>query len=246
MKKISIYIGNIQKINQENGTGEKANRIPIIRRQKMERQKNEADWKRSLMASYLLLAACDTYGVDISNYMEDSKGRPYLGQKDGSSTFFFSLSHSGNYAVCGCSSECRVGIDIQRMRLISERMAKKLLCLSEYEGLPKEESARQSELLRYFTVKESYCKLLGLGLSYGLQNCLVDWENQKVVDLLGEHGTHTLAGQTVTDRQLEENIRSGYSTGYFREFAPKNGYYGVVCTDSKTALEDIACESYVI
>lgn len=69
----------------------------------------------------------------------------------------FSLSHSGDIAVCAVS-ERAVGVDVEAQRTISTGMRRKILHESETD-------TPDSRLLWKWVAKESYLKLTGEGLS---------------------------------------------------------------------------------
>lgn len=221
MKETNIYIGNIENLNLETVRAELFQEMPLQRQRRINLQKNEADRKRSLMAGYLLLWACQEHGIELCAYREDESGKPYFAQEQNSSSLFsFNLSHSGEYAVCGCSTQCRVGIDIQREREMPDTMATKILCEEEFKNLPKDAFLRQQMLLRYWTIKESYCKLTGDGLSYGFPNCYVDFERKMVIDCK--------KASTISKRRA-----IAIQLAYFQEYEVAAGYYGAMCMEQK-------------
>lgn len=101
----------------------------------------------------------------IANYemIYNNFGKPYL--KD--IPFYFNISHKDNVTVCVVSDK-EIGVDIEKS-IYHEKLAKKVFTPKEQEILS-QSSNPQNTFTRIWTMKESYSKLLGIGLSYGLQN----------------------------------------------------------------------------
>lgn len=91
-------------------------------------------------------------------------GKPRLKSKDWK--YSFNLSHSGTYAVCAFSNS-EVGVDIQQMApVVTEKMMRVACTPREYLFLSKLDPAtRRNEFYRLWTVKESFMKYLGTGLT---------------------------------------------------------------------------------
>jgi len=95
------------------------------------------------------------YALDISAYDEKKRenGKPYL---EGA-PFCFNLSHSGEYVACALS-ECEVGVDIEKVRHVSEGVMRRFVgkCTESDE-----------ENTRLWTRYEAIGKFLGTGIPYG-------------------------------------------------------------------------------
>jgi 4'-phosphopantetheinyl transferase len=92
----------------------------------------------------------------------------------------FNVSHSGDWVVCAVSDEL-VGIDVELVKTIDFEIAKNFFTEDEYISLIKQESQNQ---LKYFyqiwTLKESYIKADGRGLSLPLNSFSIDIKNDKI------------------------------------------------------------------
>lgn len=97
------------------------------------------------------------------DYKQIENGKPYI---SGMPDFHFSISHSGDYALCVWDF-CEIGADLQCMdREIRNNLARKFLTEKEYKryaGLSGQE--QKKEFYRVWAIKESFCKLTGKGLS---------------------------------------------------------------------------------
>lgn len=93
----------------------------------------------------------------------ETHGKPVL--KD-CTNLFFNISHSGDYAVCAVSKQ-PVGIDIERIGAYQPNVARRVCSDAEQKLLEQcEDPARL--FYRLWTLKESYVKLTGTGISVPL------------------------------------------------------------------------------
>ena len=96
----------------------------------------------------------------------------------------FNLSHSKGLVACAVASTPFIGVDIERERTLAKLSSLATGCLSSREMetfLLTREALRQSLFFRTWTLKESYTKALGKGLSLPLPSfSIVEKEN-------GEH-----------------------------------------------------------
>ncbi len=82
--------------------------------------------------------------------------------------FQFNLSHSGDWIVCAISSQ-PIGIDIELIQPIEIEIAKRFFARAEYDQLMKQwEPMREAYFYELWTLKESYIKAIGMGLSLPL------------------------------------------------------------------------------
>lgn len=124
------------------------------RRKRAEQLFWEEDRCRSVAASALLDCALRSRGVreKTVRYAFGPAGKPVISGLPG---FHFSLSHSGDMAMCAVSDR-EIGADLQKNRPVSDRVKRRFFSQREQES---------SDLLRLWTMKESYGKLTGEGIS---------------------------------------------------------------------------------
>ncbi|MBQ7563756.1 MAG: 4'-phosphopantetheinyl transferase superfamily protein [Lachnospiraceae bacterium] len=79
----------------------------------------------------------------------------------------FSLSHSGDYAICGISDRQgeKLGVDIEKRRKNEGKIAEHFFCENEVRSIRTAE-----DFYRFWTLKESFTKAVGLGLSLPLDS----------------------------------------------------------------------------
>ena len=93
-------------------------------------------------------------------YRRMKYGKPYL---MGFEYIHFNISHCDGYVACAFSAE-EIGVDVERLTYIRTSMVKRILTEKEQEYLKTCDNVIFT-LLRLFSLKESYVKCIGLGLS---------------------------------------------------------------------------------
>ena len=84
--------------------------------------------------------------------------------------FNFNISHSGELALCALGNQHRVGIDIEKFKLIQRLDSLMERCLSAQEQAHMQAADRPAEaFLRCWTCKEAYLKAVGVGLSQSMK-----------------------------------------------------------------------------
>ena len=139
------------------------------RREKIQKLSVREKRNQSLAAGLIVPLALERLGcgggVEIA-YGEH--GKPRLTQPEG---LFFNISHSGEWTVAAFS-DGEVGVDIQRVKPVDTRLADRYFAAEERKALARSECA-QDLFFRLWTVKESYLKALGTGLSRPLNSFTV-------------------------------------------------------------------------
>ena len=181
------------------------------RRRRIDRLRFPKDRCRSLGAGMLLRRALTEAGIDGTDFVYGDYGKPRLA---GDSGVHFNLSHSGDRAMC-VICEYRVGCDVERIGRRSAGVAERFFAPEEYSAImaaPEED--RDAAFTRLWSLKESFLKATGLGLTLPLSAFTV---------CLGEEG--------VTVRQDVDANR--YS---FYELEPGDGYRYAVCVQNAPPL----------
>jgi 4'-phosphopantetheinyl transferase len=98
------------------------------------------------------------------------KGKPHLKHHPG---IHFNISHSGQWVVSAISSQ-PVGIDVEVIRPYKLKIAQRFFSKEEYLDLmEKDENERVGYFFELWTLKESYLKALGKGLTMALNSFTV-------------------------------------------------------------------------
>jgi 4'-phosphopantetheinyl transferase len=99
-------------------------------------------------------------------------GKPSLKSFPG---IYYNVSHCENLAACIISDKCPVGIDIEKIRSFSPYTAKRICRAAELQKIYSMEGEdADREFFRYWTLKESFIKAIGMGLTYPVKNIYFD------------------------------------------------------------------------
>lgn len=117
-------------------------------------------------------------------YLE--KGKPELAEPSGASALTFNVSHSGGVALFGVTQGRPVGVDVEKIRedFDTEAIARRFFSAREQEqlaALPQDQ--RHRAFFRCWTLKESFIKALGEGLSHPLHQFDVTLDSQSPISL---------------------------------------------------------------
>jgi 4'-phosphopantetheinyl transferase len=121
---------------------------------------------RSHAALRLLLARYLMMKPDAITFAANSSGRPMLSGYP--EDFQFNLSHSADAALVAVSRGSALGIDIERIRAVSDMMeiAKRSFTSTEFAALSRFDPEQRTDgFFITWTRKEAFVKGLGLGLS---------------------------------------------------------------------------------
>lgn len=143
--------------------------ISAQKAEKLSRYRRKEDLVRSLLGE-LLLRVQITRLLQLPNHEivfdANPYGKPYLTGHP----LEFNLSHAGDWVVCVLSSQ-PVGIDIEEIKAVDISIAERFFTKKEYADLlEKTAEERQSYFYELWTLKESYIKAIGLGLSLPLDS----------------------------------------------------------------------------
>ncbi len=170
---IRTYVMNIRPLEEETAFQEKMKAVSPFRQQKIALMKNKRDKLRSLGAALAFDAALKEYGLREKDmaYVLGKQGKQSLCNYPG---LHFSLSHAGDYAICSLG-DAETGCDIERVRPDKMRVADRFFTEEEKAWLCQAGSAEEQEsrLFRIWTMKESFLKVTGLGMSLSLRDFTV-------------------------------------------------------------------------
>ncbi len=178
-----LYLIHTGFLEDEELFSHKLKQVSKERRERVEACRLKGDRLRSLAGGLLLEELVRQYYYSPEDLSRDEKGKLFLPGED---TFYFNLSHSGDYAACAIS-DCPVGVDIQQFRPVKDGLAKRFFQYQETEEIREAKGKRKEELFfRYWTAKESYIKLIGDGLKRELNSFSVCLESGRVEDVKEE------------------------------------------------------------
>jgi 4'-phosphopantetheinyl transferase len=134
-----------------------------------------SDQHRFLLTRALVRTALSKY-VDVAphawRFAPDAFGRPQIQNTDaGVAEITFNISHTHGLIILGVTHRKALGIDTEHLwsRTASTAVADRFFSPSEAEALRElPETVRRERFFDYWTLKESYIKARGRGLSLGL------------------------------------------------------------------------------
>ncbi len=180
------------------------------------RYRQDEDKARCLLGERLLVQALTEQGIaqDEQKITRNEFGKPVLvnSVKD----CHFNISHSGEWVVCAIDNQL-IGIDVEQIRkqrsmdIADNGGYDKLFTAMELDYLKNHQQGTITQrFYRLWTLKESYLKAVGTGLTQSLQSFSVE-----IIDK--HHARLWLAGELQPD-------------WYFYSFEPAEGYCCSVCS----------------
>ena len=135
---------------------------------------------RRLLGEALVRFALKKYwNLTSEDYRIDrgEKGKPFI---VGVENVFFNISHSGDYVVCAVSDR-EIGIDIEKRAKARMEVAGRFFHGEEVAQLKMLEEDKQDQLFfNYWSVKESFLKYIGTGLTRPLNSFIVSFSGESV------------------------------------------------------------------
>ncbi len=181
-------------------------RMPECRRRKADRFLFGKDRRLCVGVWALLREALEDLGEnpDSAEIGTGKNGKPFL--RD--SRVRFNMSHSEERVACAVS-DSDVGCDVEMVKYAGLDIAGRFFHGSEYEDIAAAEGTGDMPALfcRYWTLKESFMKATGLGMSLPLDSFRIDLGDPIRVD------------QKVDSREYR-----------FKEYDPRDGYRCAVCS----------------
>ena len=199
------------------------------RQQKIAHYYFQPDRVRTVLAELLvrwLLAGRSGLGIKDIYLQRRALGKPYW--LDGNLSF--NLSHSGSWIVCSIGT-AESGVDVEAFQVLDMELAQHYFCPEEYQVLQSLSRAAQMEmLLKFWTLKESFLKYTGEGLS----------RRMDAVD-----GRELLAGRgTVAGRSFRLPDGAWLSICTPREYLPERLRRLEFCPERKDGAVREVCFTY--
>ncbi|MPQ34060.1 4'-phosphopantetheinyl transferase superfamily protein [Clostridium estertheticum] len=140
------------------------------KRERLQRYYFQEDKRRSLYGEIMIRSLInERLGIDNANiiFSCNTFGKPYL---IGYPNFHFNISHSGEWVICGIGCN-KLGVDIEKIIEKKDLITKSIFTNNEYYDLIKTcEKDRFAYFYDLWTLKESYTKCIGKGLSIPLNS----------------------------------------------------------------------------
>lgn len=149
----------------------------------------QKDRHQFLVARALLRTTLSRYtGIDPRGweFAANAYGRPEIVQPLGVERLRFSISHTEGLIACAVTRGGEVGVDVENLKRSGDYMEIAERVFSPFEiaqiyGLPKDR--QYLRFFEYWTLKESYIKARGLGLSIPLNQFWFHLEEAKRIEI---------------------------------------------------------------
>lgn len=162
---LKVYFADVSPLNDDALYARALARLSPYRRAKAERFVFRRDRNLSAGAGLLLDHALREFGLREAEarYAEGEHGKPFLADRPG---LCFNLSHSGE-RVMAVICDREAGCDVERTAPADLALARRVFREEEYRLVagPAAPEERAEAFFRLWTLKESYLKATGLGLS---------------------------------------------------------------------------------
>ena len=126
---ITLWMANLDRPLHDFEVRQLMSALPEWRRERLERLKC-AEWQREPLCAYWLLrrALRERFGwQELPEIVHAPSGKPYfLKQSD----VYFSISHTDGAVLVGLA-DCEIGVDVERIRPVNERLLRRFGCDSE-------------------------------------------------------------------------------------------------------------------
>lgn len=216
-KQLDMYILKINKNIEKDDFSRLLCYISEEKKQRVQRFYRFEDAQRTLLGDVLArYAICTRTGVknkDLS-FVTNEYGKPTLLEPN---EIHFNISHSTNWVVCAIDNKV-VGVDVEVIKPIDFNIAERFFSKGEYLSLinqPKELQTKYFYML--WTLKESYIKAEGKGLSIPLNSFEMKFEGNNIYALINEKENEYCFHQSfLSDDTLyaicTQNKESGFKT----------------------------------
>lgn len=174
---------------------------------------------RSILAGYLGARPQEI------RFQYGPQGKPSLEKKYESAGLHFNLAHTRDVAICACTRQYEIGVDVEHIHPVDEmdRIARRILSERDYlawNHLPDE--LRLFAFYKCWTQKEALIKALGYGLSQSMSQWSVSMLPDEPASLVSLSGDREHAG----DWSLHSFVPE---IGTIAAFALKARHWQVAC-----------------
>ena len=148
-------------------------------------------------------------------FIKNQYGKPYL---QGYTDFKFNISHSGDFVVCAVDDKS-IGVDIEEVKNIEyKEISRNCFTENEFNYINQENSNIQlNRFYKIWTLKESYIKYCGQGLSMPLESFSIDIDKENIKVIVNEE----------------------YKEHTFKLFSIESNYKMAVCSLNKGISDNI-------
>ena len=222
-----LYYADFSSMDVEELIKKYEDKVDRQRLSKITRTRADEARVRSLLAGYLLQKAVKEHlGIGTNEnvldlrYRYGEKGKPYLADYP---QLYFSLSHSGTLVACIVAGQ-EVGMDIQKYVKLKENLAERFFSTEECILLrnTKDEHEYRKLFFQLWSIKESYIKYTGRGMSQALNSFQIDFDRKEIKE--------SISGQWKACAEFESIT-----------FEKQTDFAGCVCMKKTEKIKMIEC-----
>ena len=179
------------------------NKLPVNIAAKYNDYKHADSLQRSLLGELLmrkiLSQKLHISEIEIVFWIGD-KGKPYLSNHP----LHFNISHSGRWVV-GAFADKEVGIDVEHIRNPNYEVSKRFYSESEINILDAigDPELKKDYFFQLWTLKESYLKAIGTGLTKSLSSFTITTSGGKITLVDGAPIDHIFFKQYAFDKEYK-------------------------------------------
>lgn len=217
----NLYLANTDQLADPALFARLYQTVPLHRQEKIDAMKLPKGKQQCLGAWLLLMHGLKEAGINERDIRLSygPVGKPFLSDYP---ELFFNLSHSGSRVFCAVSDR-EVGCDVERIRPADLSVADRFFTPEERQTIANAPAEEQNDMFfRLWTLKESFIKNVGCGLSMPLREFCI----------------HLSGDDIRIDQQfLPEEL-------FFREFDLQDDYR-YACCSRHPSISDIRIISFV-
>ena len=177
--------------------------------------KKKRELEHELGKKLLLIGLKDLYGISFESQdqpviVKGEHGKPYL--KD-FPHINYNISHTDGLVACGIGDR-QLGIDVEKVRPFRNTILRKVFSDAEkchMDEIP--ESERSQYFFRVWTLKESYLKASGLGITVPLTTISFEWKKEASFYQTMLKGDYVLSICTLGDEKINPGQNLVFSAG---------------------------------
>lgn len=177
--------------------------LPDESKKKAESYRFPAGIQRKIIGELMLRAVlCSKYNLKNQDivFAYGSHEKPFLEDVE---NIHFNLSHSGEWVVCAFS-EKPVGVDVEKIRPVNMDIAKRFFSKNEIDELfLREGNCRLEFFFDLWTLKESYLKFIGAGLTKQLNSFCIKLIEKKAELFEGNKKVNVLLKKFSFDKKYK-------------------------------------------
>lgn len=202
---VELYICKLPIKKEESDLNKLLVHVSTGRQRRVKRFAKLDDAYRSLIGDLMVrFVLKGRYGSvkEELRWRTNSFGKPFLSDYP---SFHFNISHSGEYVVCAVH-DAEVGVDIEKIGPFELQLAKGFFTEEEYKQVLEAEDGLSS-FYDIWTLKESYIKAIGKGLSIPLHSFNVRRHGMEDIQLTDVHSNLSITDFTCKQYKVDSEYR---------------------------------------